>query len=288
MLRRTPVSDSSPRKVVGVDGTVCEISPGDPWPLPYRGSRYTIKEEEGKVTGVWHWQDLSLTTSNVPTRLHQLMVKAGKQSGSLCVTAHRAVITKVPDGNGAWTPIYLGEYQNDFVFPKVNNDPHGLEPGSHWTGLPFHHGDKWSISPRDRTGQLLWKHSGFYFGSIQRFPNLWKRYVSIRFLGGIVYFNEHGHVWMNLPDDQVGDDYIEPFRRLQAAQVDALAKRGDGAILSLIAARIEATKCRPVYLGRISDFDDGTAPWTQFNSLGARTFGKGSEAVVDGADFNIT
>lgn len=280
------MTDSSPRTVVGANGRKLQLASGDPWPLPFRGSRYAIKQVGRFIRAVWEWQDLQLPSENYPSRVCRLMAEAGKNRGSVCVTSHRDMITKVPTDSGGWKPIYLGTYEDDFRFPQVDNDPKNLTPGMLWPGLPFHHGDVWTISPREMEGQLMWKHYSTYFGSVQRYPQLVNRYKSIRFTGGRLHFTEHGHVWMNLPDEDITDAVADEFRTLQGQQVDRLAREGRGAILQLVAARLEATRCRPVYLGRVTDFDGGESPWTYFTTLASRVLGAGGEATLDGGDLD--
>lgn len=280
------MTDDAPRTLFGANGKKIEIRPGSAWPLPFRGSRYSVKQVGKYIRAVWEWQDLQVVSDNYPARVHKLLISAGKPRGSVCVTAHGDIITKIPTKSGNWTPVYLGRYEDDFVFSHVENNPKNLKTGMLWTGFPFHHGDIWTISPRETGGQLMWKYLSTYLGSIQRYPNLIKKYKSIRFTGGRLHFTEHGHVWMNLPDSDVSDGFVDEFHELQARQLEDLASGGRGVILQLVAARLQATDCRPVYLGRVAEFENAESPWTYFTTLSARGFGAGGEAAVDGGDLD--
>jgi hypothetical protein len=273
------------RKVVGADRELVELAPLDIWPLPYRGSRYTIKEVGGTIRAVWEWQEFALASSNYPKRVHQLMREAGKPRGSLVVTAHGDLITKIPTDDGQWKPLYLGEYQDDFKFDQVDNNPSGLQMGEHWTGFPFHHGERWTISPRDERGELMWKYVSHWFPSTELFPDLALLYRRIRFTGGRLYFTEHGHVWMNIRDDELSDFYLDDFRSLQSEQLDRLSETHRDVVLKLIAARLANLQVRPIYLGHVDKLCRGEAPWTAFPRIAAGSFGhRGDEPALDDGD----
>jgi hypothetical protein len=89
---------------------------------------------------------------------------------------------------------------------------------------------------------------------------------------------------MNLRDDQISDGYKDDFIRMQKDQVDQLVADNKGATLQLLKLRMQATACRPVYLGDVKDLDYGEAPWTFFKNSPATEFGKGSETTVDDED----
>jgi hypothetical protein len=269
---------------VGAERAPVRLSPGDPWPLPYRGSRYSIREVNRFLKAVWASEDDILLTTTYPKQTVDALRKVSKPRGSFRITAHGAVITKVAkDGDGPWHAIYVGPYSNDLSFPSIELNPTGLKQGMHWTGLPFQHGEIWTVSPRPGASNILtWKHEGVTLGSTEPYPDLFRQYLSIRPRGGRVHFTEYGHVWMNLPDDEVSYAFRDEFRKIQSEQIDSLAKDGKTTILRLLQLRLIRTNCRPVYLGRTNDFDSGEAPWTLFTPFAVEKFGKGSEDAGDG------
>lgn len=268
--------------VVGAGGHTIDLAPGEPWPLPYKGSRYTVRQVERRLHVIWWWQDMYAKAAHFAAETVKSLRLVNKPRGSFCVTSHGALVTKVPVGNGHWRPTFAGKFVGDIAFGQIDTNPKGLEMGVYWTGFPFHHGETWYVSARERADDLLmWKHQGLRLGSTSRFPQLYKRYLDIRPRGGRLYITEHGHVWMNLPDDEVSDAYVKAFAGLQKAQVDQLISSGKGAILRLLKSRLAATGCRPVYLGHISEFDGGQAPWTFFTKEATKSFGLGSEGQFD-------
>src|SRR2546428_5190482 len=278
---------ADPSRVVGFEGQALDVSPGEIWPLPYRGARYSIRQVDRHIRVVWQWQDQVVPSMSYPRETVRAMRAVGKPLGSFCVTSHGLVITKVPSENGgSWKAVYVGKFEDDLDFGELSQSPRRLKVGMYWTGFPFHGGETWFVSPRPGANDFpMWKHGGIGFGSTQSFPELFRSYLSVRTVGGRFYITEHGQIWMNLRDDEVSDAYKDEFMQIQKDQVDQLVADNKGAVLQLLKLRIQATACRPVYLGNIRDFDQGEPPWTFFKRSPATKFGTGSESAVDDEDF---
>ena len=58
-----------PTTVPSVNGEIIELQPGDRWPLPFRGSRYTLKAVDGRVKFCWTHMDKIYAANNIPTGL---------------------------------------------------------------------------------------------------------------------------------------------------------------------------------------------------------------------------
>ena len=179
------------------------------------------------------------------------------------------MITKVQRGGGTWwEPQYVGIYENDLVFPGIDNAPANLTRGMYWTGLPFMHGEYWRVSPNPRLrNRLEWKSRGHVFSSTRGYPELFSACLDLRPGGGRIYITESGCVWMNVPDGDINPDHRTRLRGLQRSQLEDLMEARAYATLRLLRERIEATRgCRPLYVGRLAEFDHGEPPWTAFES----------------------
>ena len=245
------------------------VWPGEPWPAPYRGSRYTVRRRRGLTYVGWQRDPLSAKAEPYPRRFADSVRAVKGHNGSFRVTAHGAVITKVQrDGGSLWEPRYVGVYEGDLLFPGINNAPVELTRGMYWTGFPFMHGEYWRVSPHAPSrNRLEWKSRGHVFSSTREFPGLIEACLELRPRGGRIYITESGCVWMNVPDGDLNPDLRTRLRSLQRDQLVELKEAGAYATLRLLRERIEATKgCRPLYVGRIREFDNGEPPWTAFES----------------------
>lgn len=275
-------------QVVGDEGRTVELTPGDEWPLPYRGSRYSIRQIDNHLKVVWQWQDVVVPSTNYPSNTIQAMHAIGKPRGSFCITPHRLIITKIPDVTGQkWRSTYVGKYTSDIDFGDLSPNASELKTGMYWTGFPFNGGETWSFSPKmSAFGLPTWKHEGVTFASTRHFRQLYSKYMEIRRSGGRFYITEQGHIWMNLRDGQASSRLSTEFMNVQKDQVRSLYAERKVAVLQLLKFRIEATNCRPIYLGNIRDFDEGVPPWTYFTKSSVRKFGTGPETEVDDDDTN--
>ena len=257
-----------PIRVIGANGQLLPVSPGQAWPAPYRGSRYTVQAGRGLPRVSWKHGQLEIHADPSPRALADAVRAVKGSHGSIRVTAHGAVITRVPVARQSrWEPRYVGVYTNDLLFPGIDTAPGPLEPGMYWTGFPFCHGEYWRISPSARSGRrLAWRSRGRTFRSTEEYPELIETCLDLRPSGGRIYMTESGSVWMNLPDGGVAPEHRERLQSLQRRHLDQLWSSGRHATLRLLHERIEATRTRPVYVGRIDAFDHGEPPWTSFSS----------------------
>ncbi len=275
-------------QVVGEEGRTVELTPGDEWSLPYRGTRYSIRQIDKHLKVVWQWQDVVVPSTNYPSNTIQAMRAIGKPRGSFCITPHRLIITKIPDVTGQkWRSTYVGKYTSDIDFGDLSPNASELKTGMYWTGFPFNGGETWNFSPRmSALGLPMWKHEGVTFASTRHFRQLYSKYMEIRRFGGRFYITEQGHIWMNLRDGEASSRLSTEFMNVQKDQVRSLYAERKVAVLQLLKFRIEATNCRPIYLGNIRDFDEGVPPWTYFTKSSVRKFGTGPETEVDDDDTN--
>lgn len=269
--------------VVGPDKSRLTVQPGALWPLPFRGSRYTVCRMDGRDRIAWTRYDQRVAAVNNAKDLVDAVRRTKAANGSFRVTAHRAVITKAPlNGGESWEPRYVGIYEGDLEFEGIDNAPTSLEMGMYWTGFPFRNGEAWSVSPYAQSrNHLHWRMNGRRFASTDRYPEVLRACLGIRPRGGRLYVTESGHLWMNVTDGGLAPWYREEFRSLQCRQVDELLDQKKTALVRLLVDRIESTNTRPVYIGHISAFDHGEPPWTFFSPENDDRFGSGGQDVAD-------
>jgi hypothetical protein len=255
-------------EVIGSGDTSITVTPGGPWPAPYRGSKYTVQGGKGLTLVGWKRNPLGVQANPFPDQLARYVRAAKGGNGSFRITAHGAIITKVAvRGGSAWQPQYLGKYDGDLRFDGVENSPEGLQLGMYWTGLPFVHGEFWRVSPHfTGDGHLHWSSHGWTHPSTRPYPQLIEHCLAVRPSGGRIYITESGSIWMNVPDHDLADNFRATFQGLQQAQLEHMKQRGLRAALRLLVERIQATGCRPIYVGQIADFDHGKPPWTSFDA----------------------
>ncbi len=270
--------------VPGIDGKSIMINPGDIWPLPYRGSRYTLRRIGNNLKMCWTRMDAVHCSESIPDGLIQAMVNYKRNSrGSFRVTPYKEVITKPIIDGDVGQPVYLGRFDGVYSFPGFNLDPTGIETGRLWPGLHFKHGEEFAVWNRGgNDNYLYWVRKGVYFRSIDKYPILCSKVREIRPRCGRVYFTEFDHVWMNLQGGEVSFEWDSRIKKLLQEDKQMLAK--NDILLRSIVNRKSATGTYPIYLGRISDFDSGLPPRTHFTA-GAR-FGLGGEDVDDEDEFN--
>lgn len=255
-------------EVVGAGGRKIKVKPGELWPAPYRGSHYTVKGGRSLTFVGWKRDPLGVQAEPYPHQLASAVRATKGEHGSFRVTPHGAVITKVRAAGGSrWDPTYVGRYDGDLAFPGIQNAPASLDVGMYWPGLPFSHGEGWRVSPYAQgRNRLQWQSWGRTHSSTEEYPELIDACLDIRPRGGRVYFTESGSIWMNVPDLELAPKHRGSFREKQEAQLVLLNQNGHRAALRLLRERIEVTQARPLYVGRIEDFDDGDPPWTMFGA----------------------
>lgn len=270
--------------VPGANQKYIEILPGDKWPLPYRGSRYTLKKMEKNVRMCWTRMDIVHPTESIPIGLIKAMIDyKGDSRGSFRVTPHKEVITKRKIKHGVWESVYLGKFNGTYSFDGFDLDPEELNTCNLWRGFHFKHGEEFAVWNREGNNDYLyWTMKGLYFRTIKKYPELCAKVREIRPQCGRVYFTEFGHVWMNLPGSDVSTTWSLKFKKL--LQEDKQMLKKNDILLRSIHKRLEATKTFPIYLGKISDFDSGEPPRTHF--LSGAKLGMGSEDIDDGDGFD--
>ena len=267
--------------VPSADGKLVEVEPGNPWPAPYRGSKYSIRriagdthQKEGAMEKtryrlVWARQGKLVHTSVPKGLIPLLMVSRPSITGGIRVTSHREVLCKRLDSeSGLWIPYYIGMLEGDIDFSDsgFNLNPDEISVGQYWRGFHFKHGETWSVWTRGgNEDHLYWSRQGVYFRSTEPYPELCKFVRDIRPKGGRIYITEHGHIWFNINDSEVSHRYRDDIKREMYSDHDLFTNDSKyDTLIESISERINATRLRPLYLGRMQDF--GEPPRTYFEN----------------------
>lgn len=276
-----PVLLSEPTKVPLTGNRDVTIDPGSPWPSPYRGSKYSLihSNKFSQFVLQWQYDDLQIYLEP-PDGLVNAMQSVGKSNGSgtgsFRITAGREVLTKVhvdhyvnssdaPTDSG-WAQVYLGKLQGELPFTDVDINPDTV-PSKEvrvWEGLPFHHGETWAVSVYDK---LVWKWQGYRFESPFEHPEIVSQYAKYRRTPGRLYINENGRIWVNVPRDGIPEGRREEVINMFSDWHGNASKLGKDSIQRLVNRRLKATGGGdtskghlPIYIGHVSDFDDGLVP----------------------------
>lgn len=269
-----------PMEVVGAKRERVVVESGDPWPLPYRGSKYTVVPLRGGHSVVWGRYGQRVPAERVPAGLIDAVRQVKRSNGSFRITAHGAVITKT-EASG-WRPFYVGKYDGGLSFPGLDDDPSDLKRGMYWTGFPFQSGEEWTVSPLARSSHhLSWSRLSRRFRSVGRYPEILETCLSVRPRGGLIYITEHGHIWMNVPDGGLAPKHKREFQTIQMEQAEEIKTSKNTVLLRLLVERLKATQTRPVYIGTVSEFDSGEAPWTLFGVEHEDDFGGAGRSLAD-------
>lgn len=272
--------DQTPTKVPISDSQSVSVGPGQPWPSAYRGSKYSLVSDEDfgdDAVVKWEQRDLSIF-ADPPADLWSAMSGAGKQNGygSFRVTAQGEVLTKVnadeysnvdqaPVSTG-WIPVYLGTMDGTLDFGSVELDP--APPSDEiaiWRGFPFKHGERWAVSHDDK---LIWKWRDYRFESTFEHPELVAAYNEYRPNPGRLYVTEHGHVWVNVPHDDVTQAKRAEVQQAIADWKQRAEDTESTSTLRLVNRRLVATSQSddpadgylPIHLGHLRTFDKGLVP----------------------------
>jgi hypothetical protein len=275
----------NPTTVSPDEDLVVSIESGKPWPGVYRGSKYSLRRDGGGVSLYLSHRRIELEGA-VPDGLLDALLAVGKSDGaglgSVRVTANRDVLTKVQADNypavdealvdEGWIPVYVGKLSGVIAFPNVENNPAAgaLDPPCVWEGLPFNHGESWTMPARGGPEWRIKLSQSYKFPSANDHTDLTRTFRSFRPSGGRFRINEHGHIWIELPNQKVQKsaqlaDKVESW-------YETAKDRGRNQILQLIHRRLEATGGGdpssgrlPIYLGHISDYDSGEVPTPTIN-----------------------
>lgn len=276
-----PALNSVPSNVRTVGDRIVSIEPGKPWPGVYRGSKYSVVNRGREHALLMRYKDLDIEgelPEGLVDTLQQVGKSAGDGTGSIRVTANRAVLTKVKAENyphadealvsEGWIPVYLGTLRGTVDFDWLDNDPSGgdLSPPCIWEGLSFNHGERWSVTSN---GVLQWRtkssDGAFRFPSAHSHNELTSTYQTFRSTGGRLRINEYGHIWMELPRDTAAN-----HGQLQGSLKQWLndAKSANrNRVANLLLERLKATGGGdsqsgniPLYIGHVSQYDSGHLP----------------------------
>ena len=256
------------------------LEPGKPWPSAYRGPKYSVVSDDDFENAVLKWEQRDLTIyTDPPDGLRRVLVLLGKSGGygSFRVTADNEVLAKIkaedykhadeaPVSSG-WMPVYVGKLSGAIDFDEVDSDP--LTPRSDeikvWKGFPFHHGERWSVS---QDGSLFWKWRDYRFESAFTHPELVAEYRKYRGTAGRLYITENGHVWVNVPKDDINPRQQSAVGNAIREWKQEAEQNDDTATLRLVNRRLVATSGDddpstghfPIHLGKLRDFDNGVIP----------------------------
>lgn len=271
-----PSLEKASTKVPTIQNRQLTVEPGHQWPSAYRGSDYSIVSSRkfGDVAQWSHMGDIQAMTE-LPRGLPDAIDELGKTNGygSFRITAAGEILTKVPadqyrrsheaEANRGHIPVYVGKLGGHFDFTEISNDP---QPPSNpyeitvWTGLPFKHGETWAVCTDD---VLRWSWQDYYFESAFDHPEMVEQYKSLRPEGGLIYINEHGHVWGNVNRETVPSDTASSVRRA----FEEFQRTASNAERRLVTRRLNRMESEtnpsgllPVHLGHVTQFDGGLVP----------------------------
>lgn len=256
------------------------VSSGTPWPSAYRGSKYSVvtdTEFEDNVLLKWKQRDLSVFT-DPPAGLYRQLTTLGKENGlgSVRVTAGGEVLTKIQAKNyprveeapvsEGWIPVYVGKTSGELEFGAIESNPTPPDEGVQiWPGFPFNHGERWSVRQDDK---LVWRWRDYEFESAFDHTELINAYHEYRPTPGRLYITEHGHVWVNIPNDNIASKREQEVRAAVRSWRTQAEEQGNSSTLRLVNRRLVATSQTddpadgylPVHIGHLSEFDQGTVP----------------------------
>ena len=254
------------------------ITPGQPWPSAYRGSRYSVVDSRKHGTVLqWAYKGLKVMVplpDGLVETLRDLGKGPGTGKGSIRITSDGEILTKIHSSGyvnadeasttEGWIPVYVGELAGELEF-DIDIDPgDSAETPTVWNGFPFNHGERWAVGANDR---LIWKWQDYRFESAFEHPDIVDAYREYRSRPGRLYINEYGHVWINVPRDEVPDAADTDIDRIFTEWKRDREQQNDTAALQLVNRRLKVTGDGnpeeghlPLYIGHLNDFDGSAVP----------------------------
>lgn len=115
---------------------------------------------------------------------------------------------------------------------------------------------------------MVWKWRDYRFESAFDHSELVAAYDAYRPTPGRLYVTEYGHVWVNVPYDDIMPEKQNEIRDAIAAWRDNAESKGDSTSLRLVNRRLVATSSTddpadghlPIHLGHLRQFDGGVVP----------------------------
>jgi len=271
-----------PSKLPGLRNKV-ELKPGDPWNVPYRGSKYTITSLKDDKNVSWSRTGIKCNCTNISKDFIDKIMRYKNGLGSFLITPHKEIIARYQDeATGKWPAVYVGILEGKMEFDSFDLDPE-LEIGQLWTGFMFKHGESFSVWSRDRSDNFLhWKRLGIHFRTVDQYAKLCTLVREIRPKGGRLYLNEYGHIWMNVPfsiDLDVGHKWIPQIKQTISESRSHLSN--NETLLSATYDRVETTKTFPIYLGKVDEYMKSELPRTYFKEPAVQFFLDGGEDPND-------
>lgn len=256
-----------------------EIDPGDPYPAPYRGSKYSIVDsrKHDQVVLRWKYNDLVVMIdppNGLVSQLQEFGKSEGHGRGSIRVTAAGEVLTKIqtdsyinsdkaPVSNG-WIPVYLGKLDGEIGFDIEINPPKLENEADIWGGFPFNHGESWSVGVNDN---LIWTWQDYRFESAFDHSELISTYQQYRSTAGRLYINEYEQVFINVPSDQVPASEQKNVTKIYNDWQRRAEQNNRDAARRLVSRRLKITGDGdpgeghlPLHIGHLSEFDHGIIP----------------------------
>lgn len=256
-----------------------ELEPMMPWPSTYRGSRYSLVESRRHRQTVlqWKYRDLQVIVdppNGLEERLRDIGKSSGSGKGSLRITADGEVLAKVHSSDyidisaapvdTGWIPVYCGKLDGELGFDiQIDPTPEG-DTVRVWNGFPFNHGERWAVSFNN---ELVWKWQDYRFQSAFDHSDLIDTYQSYRRTPGRLYINEFGHVFINAPQSDVPKGKENEVAQLYDSWERNVTRSNNTAAKRLVSRRLKVTGGGdpseghlPIYIGHLSQFDDGLVP----------------------------
>lgn len=275
-----PSISHEPASVPISSGEDVEVEPFDPWPSAYRGSEYSVidSRKHGTVLA-WKYEGLQShleLPDGLEESLDRVNKSAGRGYGSIRITAGKEVLTKVhaqdyphteraPTDSG-WIPAYVGQLQGTISSDQIplSPPPDRADPIAVWEGFPFNHGETWTVNYENT---LVWRWEDYEFESAFDHTELVETYNQFRKVPGRLYINENGRIWVNIVRSEVPDEHSDEIDRMYQNWKSNAKRENKNASLRLVTRRLESTGegntadgCLPVYLGHVSEFDEGAIP----------------------------